>query len=430
MKNSTLPDASRVGIACLYFLLVYLWFVQGQTYRGGLLEQFGVLRYLSYLVIFALGAVLALLAALRAETIKRSPGTGFVLVLTLGAYILGVGVYLDSSAQTLAEGSLVYLRYPMLYLMLCHLAIADKVEAFLRFSLLVSVAITLEPLINYPLFGLHGDDAYLTLGPWGGHAVAGVILLYGFCLVSANLVLTGGRWYHIAFIYLVVLALLISSNRGSLLSLAPMIALLFLVSVDRFRPWLLYPLSLAINILVILAAYALYSGDVGLNISQLLNPVYRLHYIGGVYELLESSGHLLTGAGIRSMSPGSAGEAGWVFTALKSQDPRLVKGGTNQYSKALAELGLVGCALYWLLLARILATNIRLWNSIKQRDDVCLFKKSIVLAFFGIWLHFSSFGLFYNDLWRFDASALLFWSLAVFIYSNQSRYTPDPLSSA
>jgi hypothetical protein len=149
-----------------------------------------------------------------------------------------------------------------------------------------------------------------------------------------------------------------------------------------------------------------------------INPIFRLNYIGGVYDLLAVHGDILFGSGIRSMQPGAGGGGGGgvMHNLLYAQYRWLQIGGTNQYVKSLAELGLIGTVLYWLMLSKILADNIKVWTAIRLKPDISLFDKSVSLSFFSIWIHFSAVGLFYNDFWRFDASALLFWVFALYLY--------------
>ena len=333
---------------------------------------------------------------------------GIILML----YIILVGWYQNTSLLEIIEGISVYLKYIILYVVLLLLANKATIMKFLQFFIFVTVAICFEAIVNCLFLGLQNDYTYLTLGPLGGHVTAGVLLLYACCLVMASMFINGVSKYHIIFASMVVVASII----GTIIFLIPLVMVIFFIHKNILKPKLIYFFSLGLNVIVLLVSVQLYRSTEGLDMAHCINPIYRLNYIGGVFDILQTNGDLFFGNSIRSMKPGLDGAGGEMYIMLFDNYKSLLVGGTNQYVKALAELGLVGTMLYWLMLAKVLANNIIVWASIRDRNYIPTFDKIVSLSFFAIWLHFSAIGLFYNDFWRFDASALIFWVIAIYIY--------------
>ena len=414
--SSKKNQPSFIASVVLYGLLLFIWLLQGQTYPGGLLDGFVALRHLSYIIIALIVPVYFCLFVVTKRTRILLGGGVFQFGILLTLYIILVGLYQNTPLIKIIEGIFVYLKYIILYVTLLLLSNKTTIVNFLRFFIFVTTAICVEAIVNYLFLGLQHDYTYLTLGPWGGHVTAGVLLLYACCLVMANMFIAGVSKYHIIFAFMVVIASIIASNRGTIIFLAPLVMMIFFIRKNILKPKLVYFFSLGLNVMVLLVSVQFYRSSEGLDITHCINPIYRLNYIGCIFDILQINGDLFFGNGIRCMKPGLDGSGGEIYTILSDNYKSLLVGGTNQYVKALAELGLVGTMLYWLMLAKVLANNIIVWTSIRGRNYMSSFDKTVSLSFFAIWLHFSAIGLFYNDFWRFDASALIFWVIALYIY--------------
>lgn len=209
----------------------------------------------------------------------------------------------------------------------------------------------------------------------------------------------------------------VAAIRTGLIYLPVLILLTLTIYLNKVKAKLLKYAS-GIIILSTLG-FALYTYNVCNGILPLpheLNPQFRLNYIAGVVGELYTRGQLLFGAGPRSMAPGTIGEGGVIYQFFDFYYPELQYGGTNQYVKIIPELGLIGFALYWGLLYKLFNFNMFIWDILKHKKDEILMNKTISLSYFPIWFHYAALGLFNNDLWRFDISSLIFWTISSYVY--------------
>ena len=77
------------------------------------------------------------------------------------------------------------------------------------------------------------------------------------------------------------------------------------------------------------------------------------------------------------------------------------------------------------MLAAVLVSALRFWHEYlavepdeRQRQRWSL----IILAFMGIWIHYTLLGLIYYDIWRLDATSLVFWVFAAAIYARRRAW--------
>lgn len=119
------------------------------------------------------------------------------------------------------------------------------------------------------------------------------------------------------------------------------------------------------------------------------------------------------------MAPGGSNEKGTIYKYFISKHPELLYGGTNQYVKSFAEIGIIGFSIYLLALYKMINLNFFVWRCLLHCDTSTNFEKTISLSYFAIWLHYTALGLFNNDVWRFDITSLIFWffsSIIGFLY--------------
>ena len=154
---------------------------------------------------------------------------------------------------------------------------------------------------------------------------------------------------------------------------------------------------------------------------------YRLDYIHAVWDYLSDTGSLIVGQGPRSMKPGVTSEAGSVYQYFLNNDKHLLNSGSNQDVKAFSEMGVLGFGLYWCMLVRVLVVAWKYWKIVKYDKNTNVFKNQAVLclSFFGVWFFYSSIGLLFNDLWRMDASSIVFWvmSFKIVVSYNMAKNT-------
>ena len=66
------------------------------------------------------------------------------------------------------------------------------------------------------------------------------------------------------------------------------------------------------------------------------------------------------------------------------------------------------------MLVKVLAVAWKYWLIVKGDRSSGIFCNQAILclSFFGMWVFYSTIGLLFNDLWRMDASSLVFWVVA------------------
>ncbi len=420
MKDQQHPNGVISGPNLFKFvpvaLLLLVWLIYGLSDPGGQFEHLAFLRWLSYPVI--VGAVI--LWTIKFTRFPRIRFAGIECFLVGIFLITIVSCFLNNDSLTnWFYGVLIYLRYPVFFLLL--ISNIDSTEEYLPFIktlIIVSFFIILEAFNNFFLFGYRGDHTFISLGHAWGHAVAGVWLMYAYLILFAYNILRKRRktiWVSVLGI-MVMGVFVVASIRTGLVYLPVLIFLSLAIYSNKIKTKLL-PYISGILILSTLG-FALYTHKVCngiLPLPQDVNPQFRLNYIAGVIEELHIRGQLLFGAGPRSMAPGSIGVGGEIYQFFVLYYPGLQHGGTNQYVKIIPELGLIGFALYWGLLCKLIKINIFIWDILKYKKDETLMNKTISLSYFSIWLHYAALGLFNNDLWRFDISSLIFWTLSSYV---------------
>ena len=406
----------RTAVAWLpSLLLIYLWLVVGQTDPGAPLESVRFLRWISYP---AIGVAVAITWVYVMTVGKlRTTGIEIHLALVMGVLCLS-GLVNDTRPSEILLGAAIYLRYPLLFLLLVN--VGDYLRgysAFIRLFVLIAVAVSLEGIANNLVLGLHQDRTYISLGPFAGTSTAGVFLLYLGCLIWSDCLVRRIRAYHLVGVLLILAAAYIASIRATLALVLPMGVFLYLVHQRFIGTRLVIAISLFGVCGTTICAWLLWhsaSGD--LSIPTQVSPQYRLSYIGAVMDELVNSGALWLGVGPLSMSPASVASEGAFYALFQEEMLSVARGGVNQYVKAFAEMGVIGFAIYWLMLVKVLRVVYRGQRDADFRNHL---DRTASLAFVGLWLHFSSIGLLYNDFWRFEASALVFWTIAAHVHVSR-----------
>jgi hypothetical protein len=409
----------------LIFLLVNVWLIAGRADPGDLLHSYPIARWLSYLVIPGFTALVAVRVLARAGRWRLTGLEPFLVVL--GVLTIVSGVVNHTGATAIVLSLAVYLRYPLLFLALYQLDLgAAPYLRFLRSLVLIAVALTIEAIVDLWLFGKHGDGTFFTTGVSFGHANAGLLLAYATCIVCAQAWSSRWRWYHGAYIGLVVVTAWIATVR-SLFILVVCLPLAIWAVRYRLIGRRLLPLLAAVLLIAILglavalgpgsADPAQYTGVLGF--AQL-----RLGSVRDVLAVLVSSGRELLGFGPRSFSPGSLGAAGEMYRLEVQRHGQYWVDNLTQseFTSGFSELGLVGFAVYWAMLVAVLLAALRFRVDYLAREPDPRLRRRwtlITLAFAGIWLHYATLGLIYNDVWRIDATALIFWAVAAAIYCQR-----------
>jgi hypothetical protein len=399
-------------------LLIYIWLIVGRADPGGILEEMPVVRWLSYPTIFGM-CLIALIFISYIGKIKTG-GIGKHIILILAILFFSMR-FSENNLFNVAYGAMLYLRYPLLFIVLLNFNLSDlHYKRFIKLFLLITALLIPEAILNFVLFGKYLDITFSSLGGLWGTAAGGIFFAYASCLVMAYVLLDGLKKIHVAFFLLMYVASIIASIRSVIAFLPFILLFIWAVKKDLLRIKGVIAFSAFISGVVLLATMIPWGSVIAsFPILKPFTPHYRLAYISGVLSYLASTGKIFLGAGPGSMNPGSFGSIGFLYQMLLEEN-NLAGGGTNQYVRAFADFGIIGFTIYWAMLIKMIRINMQVWNFIKNKNtDNEYYQriKVISLAFFGIWIHYSAIGLFNNDVWRFDISSLVFWVFAAYIYS-------------
>ncbi len=397
-----------------FLILFYIWVIVGRANPGGLLMSFPIIRWLTYIFI-----PLSLLIGFFYITIRgRYKKTVIDKPVLLLIFLMMLSTYLNASPwENLFYGIGVYLRYPLLFILFCNIPQStSKGREFMLVFLAIVVLLTLEAVFNFLVFNKQIDTTFLTLGSTWGTTNAGIFFVTMISLLTAHALLKGVRYYHLLLLTLIIMAASIASIRTILLFSWAIIFVVFAIHKQWLATRGLAGVVIIITSTILLAT--LVNWHEVLSSSPLLlrfDPGYRLTYIHDVLMHILNLGDLLLGTGPRSMSPGAAGSAGVVYQYFFDNTKSVLNLGSNEYVKGLSELGIAGMLVYWFMLYRVLRVAWLSWVTIRRAYFSPTWLKVMNLGFFGIWIFYACFGLISNDLWRMDASSLIFWFFAAVI---------------
>lgn len=408
----------------LVYILFYVWLIAGRADPGELLAGYSIVRWGTYLLI-PIFAGLMLVRIVRRGYWRR--GLIELFVIALVALMAVSGMVNATGWVAIAFSIAIYLRYPLLFLILINLDIRNSdYKRALRWLIYIATLLIIEAILSYILLGRYGDITFLTTGSYGT-TTAGFMLSYAACFAIAHALLTKVRWYH----FLVVGGVLLVAWIAIIRSLFIIIPLLFLVLfAARYKLIGLARARVLAVVLLGLVLAAVYVPWDDLPFALPINPGDRLVAVQEVLSVLtDTPAHLLLGFGPRSFSPGNVGEIGSMYLLLTELHSEWwVKNmGLSEFVNAFSELGLLGFALYWWMLFVVLRQNLRFWRFCQRsmlNDKLVPEIKiwSIVsLAFIGIWFHYAVFGVIYWDVWRTDISSLVFWGCAAALISEARR---------
>jgi len=402
--------------------------VAGRADPGDLLQKYSFVRWLSYLIVPAFAVLMVVRSFVRHQPWRRTGLEPFFALLTRLTVLSGLVNQTGFTAILLSLA--IYLRYPLLFLVLYNLDLGTKLYGrFVRSLIWVALALIGEAIVAYLVFGKHGDQTFFSTGVNFGHVNAGLIFVYALCFLFAHALIFRWRWYHLAMIALVGVAAWIATIR-SILVLLPLLPLAMwgvkhrLVGRRRL-PQLALAGLLACVALAIVLGPKLLDGSVGFGIPRFAQ--LRLASVRDVLVNMTPANREWLGFGPRSFSPGTFGSAGEMYELeIRVRGLYWVNNfALSQLASGLSELGVLGFALYWLLLARTLQAVLRFRQEYLAAESDPARKQTfalLTLAFVGIWLHYALLGAIYYDVWRMDITSLVFWGTAAAIFSERSAF--------
>ena len=401
-------------------ILIYIWLISGLGDPGGPFGHINMVRWFPYILIPA-SIIIAFFVVVLKGRYKTTVIDGSILLII---FIFGLSAYINNKpSEHVIYATLVYLKYPVLFIVLNNLyANKNNYNAFIKLFFLITYFIIAEAIFNYIVFNKTHDWTYFTLGVTWGTRNAGIFFAYFVSFLFSMLFIYGLKVkYFLTFMFLVV-ALSIASIRSAIIFIPSIFFLIFLVKRNVIGVRSMIALSLFSFFIVFLSIY------VGLDAYSGIGSIqYRLDYIHAVWDYLSDTGSLIVGQGPRSMKPGVTSDAGSVYQYFLNNSEYILKSGSNQYVKAFSEMGVVGFVLYWYMLVRVLVIAWKYWKIVKDDKNTNIFNNQAVLclSFFGVWFFYSNIGLLFNDLWRMDASSIVFWVMAskIVVSYNKAKKT-------
>ncbi len=408
----------------LPIFLIYIWLIAGRSDPGDLLAGYPIFRWLSYILIPLFGICVAIRVWKSKRWVKNFI---FAWIAVLGVLIILSGLVNHSSISDTVQSIAIYLRYPILFVLLVNAKISFKqYRRSLRFFLLIGLWLIFEAIFNYSIFKKSYDYTFFTIGITYGTANAGIFFLYGMIFFwTYGLVKKITPWHYI-ITALVFVAALIAQIRSVILLLFVFIGIILIIRyrfIGRRRTPVFAVVGIVLILFMIILPWKQWAASSRL--VQEISPQYRFDTVVLAWDFLQNDNALLLGYGPRSMNPGTLdGTVGLMYQkfAVMVGKGYLQNITPPQLLNALSELGVIGSVLYWLMNLFVLIMALRFLsdNRSPKYDDSKEKMAWMVAAIsmVAIWFHYAIFGLLYYDVWRMDITSLIYWSCAAAIYTE------------
>ncbi len=401
----------------IIFLLV-TWYIPRQTAPGGLLDNYITLRWITFILIPVI-FICFLLYRLRSNT-KIHVANILFPIISIFVVIIFSGLINQSSLLEIAFTILIYLRYPLLFIVLLNMDIdKDVLRSFLKvFFFLVIIQIP-EVFYRFFVMGIRWDHVSWTLGPWG-HFDLGVYMIYAAALIVAKGLVIRTKLSHIILILCFFLVALMGEIKGFIF-FAPVVTSLVIYNCFK-KKITKKKIYITIGILIVIAVGFIFF----INLYEKVFPESRalvvifsnlktgqLGKIGRVSAFLDimskvekSPSNFLFGWGPGSSFAGNyLGSKGLIY-----EFPIHAK---NQLAETFVDIGFMGILAYYWLLIRFLSI---FKKQIKLEDD----KDYIIVnnAIMGMWFFFAILGPMYDLVWRHDSPNFIFYFLTAVLYNR------------
>lgn len=399
----------------IIFLLI-TWYIPRQTAPGGLLANYITLRWITFILIPVI-FICFLLYRLRSNTKIYVANILFPMISVLGVIVFS-GLINQSSLLEIAFTILIYLRYPLLFIVFLNMDIdKDVLRSFLKvFFFLVIIQIP-EVFYRFFVLGVRWDYISWSLGPWG-HFDLGVYMIYATALIVAKDLIIRIKLSHIILI-LCFFSVALMGEIKAFIFFTPVVA--SFVIYNCFKKKISKKnLYIAIGLITVIIVGFIFSVNwyekvFPESIGSILNPkeegrISRISALPDIISKVEiNASNFLIGWG-----PGSslAGE----YLAEKGIISEFPIAYKNQLAETFVDIGIIGMiAYFWLLISLILEFR----KHMKVEDD----KTYIFLnhAMIGMWIFYAILGPVYDIVWRHDSSNFIFYFLAAVLYHRYSN---------
>jgi len=409
-------------------LFLVIWYVPGQTAPHGLFENYQILKWVSHILIPFTAAVYFTRDIARKIKWDLSP---FLLPMICLFFLICVSaIYNQSNILDFASCISIYLRYPLLFLLLINWDIKDSsIEKVIPCFFVLLLAQIPESLFRALVWGIRGDAISYTLGRFGSFPL-GIYCLYAIAFLTAQATVTGLKWYQLALTIVFILIGGLGEIKALFIFTGPVIFLTVLFC--RVKTNTIISRIIPITAIVALALYFVFEnwetltgggrnllGNIVLYVRLLFEgrSSYELPYITRVDQiniianmLMSSPANLFVGFGPGSSLAGNFSGSPGVVAATMS---RLIWAGILiiQYVAVVGDLGLIGLILFGFLFFRIFVFILRYRNILSDPKY-----KIYTGAFIGIFAFYTILGPFYNVVWRYDGSNFIMWVLLAILY--------------
>jgi len=416
-------------------LLLLFWYVPCQAVPRGLLESYPLIRWLSHMVIPVSAAFFFLRDIARNKSWDLSPFS--IPIFSILFIILLSGIYNKTNPLDFVSCILLYLRYPLFFLLLVNLDIDDRaLENIVPFFIILTLLQIPEVLYRSLVLGFRGDALCFSLGSYGTLHL-GIYCLYLGAFTTSHALETRIKWYHIALLAILFAISGLGEIKALYLFLPLMVLTITLMNRGGFGKlfWrrflflslLAFALFLTLHFWEDLTTmddfltriFSFIQGALSLRPIDDLPMILRVEQIRIVWNMLISSPeHLLLGFGPGSSLAGNFSGFSGILIATFSWllDDSIT---INQIAAGLSDFGILGILAFFFLFLQIIRLCVR-WRLVFH--DL---KYRILLdSFLGIFIFYAFLGPFYNLVWRYDSSNFIMWGLLAILYRRYKAETP------
>ena len=209
-------------------LLPIVWYIPRQTAPGGLLENYLILRWITVFIIPLIIFVQFTRVTLKSRSLKLS-NIALPLVVFI-VFSVCSGIFNNVTLYELLGSLILYIRYPLLFIVFINMDIPKKVvKVFSRlFLFLVAIQIP-ECIYRYVVLGIKWDSISWTMGPWGTFDL-GVYMTYAVALIVALNFIKGVKWSHFVLLALFFIIALLGEIKAFVFS-APIVCIFTVYAV-------------------------------------------------------------------------------------------------------------------------------------------------------------------------------------------------------
>lgn len=399
------------------FLLI-TWYIPRQTAPGAYLENFIFLRWITFLFIpvFFFGFLLYRLF-LRPKIYLTNiawPVIAIFLVIAASA------ITNQSSATTTLFTFLIYLRYPLLFIVLLNMGLdKDTLKLFLKVFFFLLIIQIPETFYRYFVLGIRWDHISWTLGAWG-HFDLGVYMMYAAALLVSKSLILKMRLTYLVLIFCFFLISLFGEIKAFMFFM-PVVAVFVIFTCLGRR----FPMRrLQATAMFVVATMTGFVLSIGLyervfpessaikQIRDVLHPgeQAKVRRVSAFQDILGKV-EMAPDTFLFGWGPGSslAGE----YLVEEGKISELPIRHKNQLAETFVDIGFMGLiAYYWLLFC--LFVKYRRHYKI-EKDKIYLFLNRGLM---GMWLFYAFLGPLYDLVWRHDSPQYVFFFLSAVLYTR------------